>query len=129
MEFPAGQFVGLQNRHGLFDARKVFRIFQRGFVALVPDRPDNGSFHAAGRMRLVADRFNPGNHILDLLFRCAALHDNNHTSPLKKKAMAFRRHGLLKQKSHGQLSLDLPMAVLALLPYQVLPSDRQTDAS
>jgi len=43
--------------------------------------------------------------------------------------MAFRRHGLLKQKSHGQLSLDLPMAVLALLPYQVLPSDRQTDAS
>ncbi|HCX01823.1 MAG TPA: hypothetical protein DHO02_05405 [Syntrophaceae bacterium] len=90
MRFSAGQFIGFQNRHRFFNTRQRFGIFQHGFVAVVANRPDNRSFHTAGRMRLVADRFNPLNHIFNLLFRRVTFHDNNHRFPLQeKKAMAF----------------------------------------
>jgi hypothetical protein len=42
-----------------------------------------------------------------------------------KKGHGFCRHGLLKQKSHGQLTFDPPMAVLVFV---TLPSPPQRQA-
>src|SRR5262249_14735405 len=74
--FPAGNFVGCEDRQHFVYARAAFDAAHTRHLALVADHGDHGSLGAAEYRRLEIRRFDLLNHVLYVLFFGITPHDD-----------------------------------------------------
>ena len=78
MRFGTCQFEGGKYGNDLDDARNRLERRGRNFV-FVADDADNCTVGSAAEVSLEPKRFDPFNHVIDLLVGCLGAEDDNHS--------------------------------------------------
>ena len=78
LDLAAGELVRLEDRHDLLDARERLQRLQARLAALVADGADDVALDAVDDVRLVAEVADPLEDLVELLFRGALAHDDDH---------------------------------------------------